>query len=90
MGNKYSHINKNRKTGVNRSNLRMTKEKKIRIFKFSGVELIIKLNNCQGIIDIQPRIGDALNILAGRQWGLQENYIVLRDEISKQKNNGQK
>jgi hypothetical protein len=77
---KYSHINKNRKNDVNRSYLRMKKERKTRSFSFAGVKLDIQLNNRGGIVDVQPRIGDLFNRICGRQWGLLEVKNILRDE----------
>lgn len=77
---KYSRINKNRKSGVNRSYLRMKKERKTRSFSFAGVKLDIQLNNRGGIVDVQPRIGNLFNKVAGRQWGLIEVKNSLRDE----------
>lgn len=77
---KYSHINKNRKSGVNRSYLRMKKERKTRSFSFAGVKLNIQLNNRSGIVDVQPRIGNLFNKVAGRQWGLLDVKNILRDE----------
>lgn len=77
---KYSRINKNRKSGINRSNLRMKKERKVRSFSFAGVKLDIQLNNRGGIVDVQPRIGNLFNKVAGRQWGLAEVKNVLRYE----------
>lgn len=77
---KYSRINKNRKSGVNRSYLRMKKERKTRSFSFAGVKLDIQLNNRGGIVDVQPRIGNLFNKVAGRQWGLTEVKNSLRDE----------
>ena len=77
---KYSRINKNRKSGVNRSNLRMKKERKTRSFSFAGVKLDIQLNNRASIVDIKPRIGDVFNRVYGRQWGLSDVKNILRDE----------
>lgn len=77
---KYSRINKNRKSGINRSYFRMKKERKVRAFSFAGVKLDIRLNNRGGIVDVQPRVGDLFNKIAGRQWGLLEVKNVLRDE----------
>ena len=77
---KYSRINKNRKSGINRSYLRMKKERKVRSFSFAGVKLDIQLNNRGGIIDVQPRIGNLFNKVTGRQWGLLDVKNILRDE----------
>ena len=72
----------------NRAHLKMKKAKKTRRFINSGVELFIRLNNNNGIIDIQPRIGDAFNKLVGRQWGLPIVKQTLISEILKTKENG--
>lgn len=77
---KYSHINKNRKTGVNRSNLRMKKVRKVRTFRFNGKTVVIHLNHNNSICDLEPRI--EFNSLQGRQWGLQEVYNILRNAMS--------
>lgn len=79
---KYSRINKNRKSKINRSYFRMKKERKTRSFSFAGVKLDIQLNNRGGIVDIQPRIGNLFNKVAGRQWGLLEVKNILRDECT--------
>ena len=77
-----------RKLRGNCAHLRMKKAKKTRRFINSGVELFVKLNNRGGIVDIQPRIGDAFNKLNGRQWGLPIVKETLISEILKTKNNG--
>jgi len=72
----------------NRAHLKMKKAKKTRRFINNGVELFIKLNNNNGIVDIQPRIGDVFNKLNGRQWGLPIVKEILINEILKSKEDG--
>lgn len=72
----------------NCAHLKMKKAKKTRRFINNGVELFIKLNNNNGIVDIQPRIGDVFNKLNGRQWGLPIVKEILINEILKSKEDG--